>query len=143
MPAREPLAVTRAPAGAAKSFDVFLSYSRRDQATVGRIAAILKRRGLSPWLDRWWLTPGGHWQEELAAGLADSRACAVFIGSGDLGAWEREEIELAMEHAADDRDFRVFAVLLPGVDPLNPGALPPFLRARTWVDMRAGPQDPR
>ena len=143
MPSQDPLAAPAAPAGGAKSFDVFLSYSRRDEATVRAIAAALTREGLEPWLDYWSQTAGRRWTEEIAAGLAASRACAVFIGSRDLGAWEREEVDLAMERAVQERGFRVFAVLLPGVDPLDPGALPPFLRARTWVDLREGPQDPR
>ena len=48
--------------------------------------------GLEPWLDIWHLTPGGRWQEELAEGLAASRACAVFIGPHDLGDWELQEL---------------------------------------------------
>jgi hypothetical protein len=54
------------------------------------------------------MTPGGRWQEELAGGLASSSACAVFIGPDDLGDWEREELGVAQNRAAGDRDFRLF-----------------------------------
>ena len=67
-------------ATAAEPFDVFLSHNSREKPTVERIAERLKRDAVEPWLDKWCLTSGGDWQEELAAGLRRSKACAVFIG---------------------------------------------------------------
>ena len=50
----------------------------------------------------------------------------------------------AVNRAAKQRDFRVFPVLLPGVEePFDPNRLPYFLRARTWVDFRRGSDDAR
>jgi WD40 repeat protein/energy-coupling factor transporter ATP-binding protein EcfA2 len=127
-----------------QQFDVFLSYNSRDRASVERIAQRLKRAGLEPWLDRWSLTPGGEWQRELGAGLDASVACAVFVGPHDLGAWELQEVAVAIDRAATQRGFRVFPVLLPGVEePFDPNRLPHFLRARTWVDFRRGREDGR
>ena len=129
---------------AAERFDVFLSYNSRDRASVERIAERLKRAGLEPWLDRWSLTPGGDWQRELGAGLDASVACAVFVGPHDLGAWELQEVAVALGRAATQQGFRVFPVLLPGVEePFDPNRLPHFLRARTWVDFRGGRDDGR
>jgi len=125
-------------------FDVFMSYNSRDRATVQRIAERLKASGLEPWLDRWSLTPGGEWQRELGAGLDASATCAVFVGPHDLGGWESEEVAVAIDRAATQQGFRVFPVLLPGVeDPFDPNGLPHFLRARTWVDFRRGRDDDR
>jgi hypothetical protein len=124
-------------------FDVFLSYNSADRAQVQRIAKKLKRAGLEPWLDKWALIPGGDWQKELARGLADSRACAVFLGTHHLGDWEHQELGVALNRAAKDSKFRVFPVLLPGVpEPFDANSLPPFLATRTWVDFRrpANPQ---
>jgi hypothetical protein len=128
----------------AQQFDVFLSYNSRDRAVVERIARRLKRARIELWFDRWSLTPGGKWQAELAAGLSGSPACAVFVGAHDLGAWERQEIDVALNRAATEPAFRVFSVLLAGVDdPFDPNRLPLFLRARTWVDFRRGRDDAR
>lgn len=125
-------------------FDVFLSHSSRDKAAVERIARALKEAGIEPWFDTWHLTPGGDWQHEIAAGIRASRSCAVCVGAEGLGDWERQELALALDHAAKDRHFRVFAVLLPGVgDPFDPTHLPPFVSTRTWVDFRRGFNDPR
>ena len=104
----------------------------------------MKEAGLEPWFDTWHLTPGGDWQTEIAAGIRASRSCAVCVGAEGLGDWERQELALALDHAAKDRHFRVFAVLLPGVgDPFDPTDLPPFVSTRTWVDFRRGFNDSR
>src|SRR4051794_4992608 len=124
-------------------FDVFLSYNSRDRRAVERVARHLKRIGFEPWFDRWSLTPGGEWQDEMAAGIQQSSACAVFIGPHDVGAWERLEFALALSRAAHETGFRVFPVLLPGLDPIDPATLPPFLATRTWVDLRGGPDSDR
>ena len=123
----------------ARRFDVFLSYNSRDKPSVERIAEKLKRAGLEPWLDSWCLTPGGHWQNELAEGLRASGACAVFVGPSDLGDWENQELAAALDRAAKEPTFRVFLVLLPGLpEPFDPTTLSPFVSTRTWVDLRKG-----
>lgn len=127
----------------AAAFDVFLSYNRRDEEVVCRVAEGLRAGGLRPWLDRWSLTPGGAWQDELSAGLECSRSCAVLLGPHDVGGWGRLELAVALDLMARDPGFRVFPVLLPGLEPFDPNTLPLWLRTRTWVDLRAGPDDAR
>jgi len=120
-------------------FDVFLSHNSRDKALVERLAAKLKGAGMEPWIDKWCLTPGGRWQDELVTGLHSSDACAVFVGPNGLGDWVYEELGVALDRAAKDRTFRLFLVLLPGLpQPFDPTTLPPFLSTRTWVDLRPG-----
>jgi hypothetical protein len=72
-----------------------------------------------------------------------SAACSIFIGPDDLGAWTRLEMGVALNRAATEPDFRVFPVLLPGLDPFEPADLPPFLATRTWVHLRDGPDSAR
>lgn len=124
---------------AAKTFDVFLSHNSKEKPAVERLAQKLLGEGLEPWLDKWALTPGGQWQSELATGIQVSSACAVFVGPHGLGAWENEELGLALDRAAKDRSFRLFLVLLPGLpEPFDANTLPPFLSTRTWIDLRSG-----
>ncbi|MGE3287357.1 MAG: TIR domain-containing protein [Pseudonocardia sp.] len=124
-------------------FDVFLSYHSADRPSVERIARRLRQLGVEPWFDRWALTPGGGWQDEIVAGLHGSSACAIFVGDRDMGDWERLELEVALVRAASDREFRLFPVLLPGLERFDPSTLPPFLATRTWVDMRSGVESDR
>lgn len=127
-----------------QEFDIFLSHNSREKALVERIAERLKHQAIEPWFDKWCLTPGGDWQDELADGLRRSSACAVLIGVDGIGDWERLEFKVATDRMAKDRNFRVFLVLLPGLpDPFDTGSLPPFLCTRTWVDLRQGVADPR
>src|SRR5688500_11082590 len=127
-----------------RRFDVFLSYNRLDQEIVGWIAERLRQARLEPWLDAWCLVPGADWQRGIAEGLAASRSCAVLVGPADLGAWANQEVAVALDRAATDPDFRVFLVLLPGVpERFDVTSLSPFLRMRTWVDLRGGTESPR
>ena len=98
-----------------RRWDVFLSYSSRDRPAIEQIAHLLKQAGLEPFFDRWCLSAGGRWQQELAEGLRNSASCAVFIGPHDLGAWEHQELSFALDRAAKDSSFRVFPVLLKGL----------------------------
>jgi nucleotide-binding universal stress UspA family protein len=137
--------------------DVFLSYRGRDREFVAQIAERLRGAGLDPWFDQWSLTAGKRWQRELEDALAHSRACAVFVGAsdllsvstgqapvGDVSAWQREELDVALNRAVREPGFRVIPVLLPGVgDPFDPNELPAFLSTRTWVDFRRGTSDRR
>src|SRR5262245_50033647 len=116
-----------------RRFDVFFSYHSADKAAVEAIAHALDRSGIGPWLESWYLSAGGRWQQDLGAALAASASCAVFVGSADLGDWERQELDVALDRSAKDPSFRVFPVLLPGVpDSFDATRLPPFLRTRTW-----------
>ncbi|MGH9265608.1 MAG: TIR domain-containing protein [Acidimicrobiales bacterium] len=121
----------------AAEFDVFLSYNSADRAVVERLAERLRGQRLRPWLDQWHLTPGASWQPEIVSGLRACRTCAVMVGPSGLGDWAREELAVAQDRAAKDRDFRLFMVLLPGApEPFDPSLA--FLSTRTWVDLRDG-----
>ncbi|MEJ7653263.1 MAG: toll/interleukin-1 receptor domain-containing protein [Chloroflexia bacterium] len=125
-----------------EQYDVFLSHNSRDKPLVEAVAAGLHQVGVRSWLDKQRLTPGGRWQDELAQGLTASSGCAVFVGPHGLGDWVREELAVALDLAAKDRNYRLFLVLLPGTpEPFDPSTLPPFLTTRTWVDMRRGIDD--
>src|SRR5437899_1170109 len=122
-----------------RHFQVFLSHNSQEKPAVERIAEQLKRHEIEPWFDKWCLTPGGDWQDELATGLDASATCAVFIGPHGFGDWERLELKVAANRMAKDRNFRLFLVLLPGLpEPFDTNILPPFLSTRTWVDLRKG-----
>jgi len=118
-----------------ETFDCFLSHNSRDQPAVRALAAHLRARGLTVWLDEEQLRPGLSWQPLLESGIGASRSVAVLVGADGLGPWEQEEMHAALTLAVSDKR-PVIPVLLSDA-PAVP-KLPLFLRGRTWVDLRAG-----
>src|SRR5437867_4465578 len=104
-----------------EQFDVFLSHNSADIPAVEELAHTLRDAGLKPWLDKWVFMRGDVFQSGLADGLKACRTCAVFVGPGGLGDWEREELLVVQNRAAKERStFRLIPVLLPGVpDPFD------------------------
>jgi hypothetical protein len=99
----------------AQNSSVFLSYSRVDKVSVEKIARKLQENGIDPWLDQWNLIPGEPWQPAIEEALKKVSAVAVFIGQTDSGAWQRPEMEVAIDRAVKStvKEFRVIPVLLP------------------------------
>jgi WD40 repeat protein len=128
---------TRGNAGSMISFDVFVSYSRADQGAVEQIGRALRARGLTVFVDRWYLVAGQSWPEALERHLRDCRAVAVCIGASGIGAWQQREHYKALDRQVHEPGFPVVPVLLPGADDPALG----FLGLNTWVDLRQGLED--
>jgi hypothetical protein len=116
-------------------FDCFLSHNSGDKPAARALAARLRDRGVSVWLDEEQLRPGDEWQPGLQSGIRVSKSIAVLIGVEGMGPWQDQEVQFALTLAV--RDGRpVIPVLLPGA-PDAPD-LPQGLAIRTWVDLRLG-----
>jgi hypothetical protein len=120
-----------------REYDVFLSYSRRDQHAIERVGRWLKDRGVTCFMDRWYLAHGASWIEALEQALVKSKAVAVFLGPGEMGRWQQRERDLALDRQTSF-GTPVIPVLLPGADPPLG-----FLGQNTWVDLRIGLNDER
>ncbi len=122
-------------------YRVFLSHSTKDKPAVEELALWLIRQGLTPFLDKWDLVPGEDWMDALPKKLAASETCAVFIGVGDKGGWQSEEVKQTLLRRVREskqpggKPFRIVVVLLPGAT--GPSSDEPsafdFLQTYTWV----------
>jgi hypothetical protein len=124
----------------AMTSDVFLSYNSDDRPVVEQLAA--KLEGLSVWMDKGKqgkLSGGENWQNGIRKGIDGSWSVAVCIGAGEVGPWQKEETQYALNRATTDKKFKVIPVLLPGA-PDEP-KLPFALGNRHWVDFRNGFHD--
>ena len=119
-------------------YDVFLSHNSTDKPVVESLTERLIDAGLKPWLDKWNLTPGEPWQEELEDALDACQTVAVFLGPLGISPWENEEMRSALEVRVHNKTRRVIPVLLPGAPDPQDRPLPRFLRRLTWVDFRNG-----
>ena len=131
--------------GASTSYDIFLSYSRKDSAAAETLRTRLKEAGLSAFLDRYALPTGQPWQPWLEQNLSSCRALIVLVGPLGFGEWQHREIQLGLDRQASAaktvQPFPVIPVLLPGLanDAVPVGS---FLGLNTWVDLRPGLDDP-
>ncbi len=117
-----------------ETFDCFLSHNSRDKPAVPALAAALRNRGVSVWLDEEQLRPSIPWQTLLESGIRDSRSIAVLVGADGRGPWEEAEMRAALSLAVED-GRPVIPVLL--ADAPSVPHLPLFLGDLAWVDLRA------
>ncbi|MEK7996925.1 MAG: TIR domain-containing protein [Planctomycetota bacterium] len=117
----------------ALGFDAFVSYNSEHYLYAQAIAKGLSSRGLSVFVDRWYLRLGMPWQEALEEILGSCRAVLVLVGRSGLGPWQQKEKNLALHLQSARLDFQVIPVLLDG-------ASPPlgFLGLNTWVTLPPG-----
>jgi tetratricopeptide (TPR) repeat protein len=122
------------------SAHVFLSHSTADKPAVENLARRLAEEGIEAWLDKWNLIPGASWQPAIEDALKECESCAVFVGPEGLGAWQREEMSVAINRRVCDSEkcFRVIPVLLPGA---KRESLSAFLLNTTWVEFRGSIDD--
>jgi TIR domain len=118
-----------------RSFDVFLSHNSNDKPTVRIVGELLKKRGISVWLDEWELVPGQPWQEALEEVVLTAKSVAVLVGCDGIGPWQDREMRACLSEFVK-RGLPVIPVLLPGA--LTEPDLPIFLKQFTWVDLRQG-----
>jgi Novel STAND NTPase 1/TIR domain len=121
-----------------EGFDVFLSYSRSDASIADRLVQVLRSRRLKVFFDRDYLVPGQEWPALLENHLSACRAVAICVGPTGLGPWQKREQYVALDRQSRDNRFPVIPVLLPGAKDPPLG----FLRLETWVDLKAGVEDP-
>ena len=120
-------------------FDVFLSYNRKDQAAVMRLAQRLQSRGIKPWLDVWELKPGLPWQEAMETVIETTKVAVVLVGEDGVGPWQNREMRAWLNEFVE-RNVPVIPVMLPGRS-VKPNDLPTFLKQFTWVDLRGDKED--
>jgi nucleotide-binding universal stress UspA family protein len=113
-PAASPMPSPAAPDASAPPFDVFLAHNSQDKPQVEQLAALLRARGMRPWLDSEQIPPGRLWQEVLRTALAQALTAAVILGSAGPGRWQALEIPALVNLCVQQRK-PVIPVLLPGV----------------------------
>ncbi|MGZ9165920.1 MAG: toll/interleukin-1 receptor domain-containing protein, partial [Anaerolineales bacterium] len=78
--------------------EIFISYSRRDQEFVARLAADLDAHVAGVWFDQSAIQAGENWHDELMEGIGECKAF-VLVLSPDAGdsPYVREEVNKALE----------------------------------------------
>lgn len=109
---------------------VFMSYSRRDEAAMQRIAAFLRKQSINVWVDNEKLVPGTPiWEVEIEKAIKNASAVIVILSPDSKDSeWVRREISLA-----DQYHTRIFPVLVHGDEE---SSITLRLITRQYVDIR-------
>lgn len=80
------------------SKDVFISYSRRDQEFVTRLASDLDTQVTDVWFDQSTIQLGQDWQDEIMEGIRDCKAFILVLSPDSLESrYVQEEVNKALE----------------------------------------------
>ena len=80
------------------SKDIFISYSRRDQEFVTRLASVLNAQVAFVWFDRSTIQPGQKWHDEIMEGIHECKAFIVSLSPDAVESrYVREEVNKALE----------------------------------------------
>jgi len=117
------------------TYHAFFSHSNTYKDFVEEIAMHIEDNyDLKVWLDKWSLTAGDRWVQEIQKALIDIQICVVFIGKITSTGWYENEVELALNIESKNREkYRIIPVLLPDAEDLSEGS---FLSTRTLIDLR-------
>jgi len=118
------------------TFQVFLSYNRKDKDAVIIIKDKLQKAGIKCWFDKEQIMPGSEWQVALETGIPISESFVAFFGSSGIGAWQSQETQAGLSLAVKEKK-RIIPVILPN-SPEGEPKLPLLLTNRSWVDFRNG-----
>ena len=117
-------------------YDVFLSYSARDKATVHALAERLKADGLRVWLDAWEIRPGDSIPAKIEEGLESSRVLVLCMSANALGSdWTALESQTFRFRDPLNKDCRFIPVRMDDAEPR--GSLAQF----SYIDWRNKEQD--
>lgn len=78
--------------------DIFISYSRRDQEFVTRLASDLHNRVAGVWFDQSAIQLGQKWHDEIVEGIRDCKAFILVLSPDAVESrYVREEVNKALE----------------------------------------------
>src|SRR5512138_2927433 len=80
------------------SRDIFISYSRRDQEFVTRLASDLNAHVAGVWFDQSSIQAGEKWHDEIMEGIRDCKAFILVLSPDSMESrYVREEVNKALE----------------------------------------------
>jgi len=115
-----------------EAYDVFLSYSTKDEARVEPLAERLRADGVRVWFDRFALEGGDHVYRTVQEGLAKSRHLALFLSpSAVASGWVEAESGAILYRDPSNRENRLIPILLADCE------VPELLAPLRQIDLRS------
>lgn len=83
-------------------YDVFISYSRKDEAVVHEVARQLQARGFEVWIDWDGIASGDYFKRKITKAILESKILLFFMSyNSNQSEWTEKEINLAVEYDKD------------------------------------------
>lgn len=79
---------------------VFVSYSRKDEAFVLKLATNLKNQGVPVWLDQWDIPTGANWDRTIEKALDESNYLLLILSPTSVNS---DEVQCEWREALDDK----------------------------------------
>jgi hypothetical protein len=112
--------------------DIFISYSRRDQEFVTRLASELDAQIAGVWFDQSTIQLGQEWQTEILEGIRDCKAFILVLSPDSMESrYVREEVNKALELGKT-----IFPVIYRAAD--WTGEFASLVRDIQTLDLRSG-----
>jgi hypothetical protein len=112
--------------------EIFISYSRRDQEFVERLASDLNAQVAGVWFDQSAIQPGAKWQDEIREGI---RNCKAFILVLSPDAQRSQHVQAEVQQALE-LGKRIFPVIYRAAD--WQGQFATLVRDVQTLDLRSG-----
>jgi hypothetical protein len=98
-PASPPAQNGEEPAEKPAGQDVFISYSRRDEAFIKQLYGELTGRGISTWYDRENIGVATHWPTQIVEGIRDCQVFVLAVSPDSTASVNvRKEVDLAQRY---------------------------------------------
>jgi hypothetical protein len=116
-------------------WDVFISYSRKDETRAVEIQEAIKKSGLHVWRDKDQIMAGDLFVKKIEEALEQTYAVIILISKNSMESnWVEEEYCRAISISNSlQNPLRIIPVLIGGVT-----SPPGFLASRSWVDLSDG-----
>ena len=112
-------------------YDIFISYSSKDEKTARRLYDRLKDRGYGVWLDRKNIVAGDDFVRKVFGGIRDSRYFAVLLTQNSVeSGWVAEELSAARVRELEQQSVVVLPLLYEDC------RIPESLRTKHFADFR-------
>jgi hypothetical protein len=112
-------------------YDVFISYSRKDEDAAQTFAGALREMSLKVFIDRAVIRPGAAWQQDIFEALEMSSSTAMLFSPDFLNSKVcKDEFGIAWARRREDERVVIFPLLL------RDSELPMYMRLVNYVDCR-------
>jgi len=111
---------------------IFISHSTHDKDPVRKLAAELRRRNVSVWLDEWEIPVGGSITDRVQEALRDAKFVAVWLTSHSVvSGWVTKEWQARIFGEISARQISVLPLLAEDCE------VPLFLSDKRYADFRS------